>query len=97
VDREKPRGQVRRRGFFCLASPGALRKGVGCDAVVTSFVFEGGDLVQRVLALCLKLLQLFFPAADSIATVVERLVEGLAVERGLQFGNRFIERRYLRL
>jgi hypothetical protein len=40
---------------------------------------------------------LLFPVADSIAAVVQRLVERLAVERGLQFSNRLIERRYLRL
>src|SRR5215469_7477774 len=64
---------------------------------MASFVFEGGNFVESVLALCLKLLQLLFPVADAIATIVERLIRRLAIERGLQFGNRLIERRYLRL
>jgi hypothetical protein len=72
-----------------------LRGLVGRNAVVPSFIFEGSDFVERVLALRLKLLQLFFPVADSIPAVVQRLVQRLAIERGLQFGNRFIERRYL--
>ena len=64
---------------------------------MTGFVFKGGDFVQRILSLRLQLLQLFFPVADSIAAVVQRFIERLAFDRGLQFGNRFIERRYLRL
>ena len=64
---------------------------------MASFVFEGGNFVEGVLALCLQLLQLLFPVADAIATIVERLIRRLAIEHGLQFGNRLIERRYLRL
>ena len=64
---------------------------------MAGFVFEGGDFVQRVLALRLQLLQLFFPVTDSIAAVVQRLIKRLAIESGLQFGDRFVERRYLRL
>jgi hypothetical protein len=64
---------------------------------VAGFVFERRDFIERVLALRFELLQLLFPVADSIAAVVQRLVERLAVERGLQFSNRLIERRYLRL
>ena len=74
-----------------------LRDLVGRNAVVPSFILEGSDFVERVLALRLKLLQLFFPVADSIPAVVQRLVQRFAVKRGLQFGNRFIERRYLPL
>jgi len=74
-----------------------LRDLVGRNAVVPSFILEGSDFVERVLALRLKLLQLLFPVSDSIPAVVQRLVERLAIERGLQFANRFIERRYLRL
>ncbi len=70
---------------------------VGGDAVVASFVFKGSDFVQRILALRLQLIQLLFPATDSIPAVVQGFIERLAFESGLQFGNRFIERRYLGL
>jgi hypothetical protein len=57
-----------------------LRDLVGQNAVVPSFILEGSDFVERVLALRLKLLQLFFPVADSIPAVVQRLVERLAIK-----------------
>lgn len=93
----KALGPTRPRGFFLIGQKERLRKRVGLDAVVTGFVFEGGDFVERVLALGLQLLQLLFPVADSIPALAQRLVKRLAIERGLQLGNRLIERRYLRL